>query len=134
MEITKRGMVTVEEVSAKTGVATDEIMKACDAGFKKKWDKMINSDPDSVFAKISKIEDISALSKEEREKYDYAIKKYRDTLAVESYEWTQGFLEGYLEGYEGEVRRIAKELAEKGYGVDLISKCTGLTEEEIEGL
>lgn len=33
-----------------------------------------------IFKKVSEISDISALSREERMKYDYAIKVYRDNI------------------------------------------------------
>ena len=51
---------------------------------------------DSVFHRLSEIADVSAMTKEERQKYDYAIRKYRDNLCV-----YEGVLQtGRAEGFE----------------------------------
>ena len=77
----------------------------------------------SVFERIAEIADISALSKEERIKYEKAIKQYRDTLCV-------------MEGAErkGEQRtraEISKKLFERGMAIEDIALITSLTEEEV---
>lgn len=77
----------------------------------------------SVFERIAEIADISALSKEERIKYEKAIKQYRDTLCV-------------MEGAErkGEQRtraEISKKLFERGMAIEEIALITSLTEEEV---
>ena len=77
----------------------------------------------SVFERIAEIADISALSKEERIKYEKAIKQYRDTLCV-------------MEGAErkGEQRtraEISKQLFERGMAIEEIALITSLTEEEV---
>ena len=53
---------------------------------------------DSVFAKIAQIADISALSKEERMKYDEGIRKYRDTICVMDYAIESGLKKGFDKG------------------------------------
>ncbi len=77
---------------------------------------------ESVFAKLREIADISSLSKEVSVKYYYAIKKYRDTLVVMERQRKEGKEE------------VAREMKKDGVDIALISKWTGLTEEEIEGL
>ena len=63
---------------------------------------------DSVFHRLSEIADVSAMTKAERQKYDYAIRKYRDNLCV---------YEGVLQTGRSEVRAEGRaegfELAQK---------------------
>ena len=104
----------------------------------------------SVFDELEKIVDISALSKEERLKYDESIKIYRDNLAIASGQrklgHKEGFEEGFGEGIEkgieiGEKRGKAEErlnnarkMKEAGIACTLISQITGLSAEEINAL
>ena len=100
----------------------------------------------SVFRKLSQIADISALSKEERLKYDEGIKKYRDTLCVMDFAINNGRKEGIEQGRkqgieegrkEGrkEVRlENARKVKQKGYPIEDIADITGLTMAEIEAL
>ena len=37
---------------------------------------------DAVFQKLASIAEVAALSKEDREKYDESLRKYRDTISV----------------------------------------------------
>jgi predicted transposase/invertase (TIGR01784 family) len=68
---------------------------------------------DSVFAKIAQIADISALSKEERMKYDEGIRKYRDTICVMDYAIEKGLKEGFDKGMaKGMAEGMAKGMAE----------------------
>ena len=55
---------------------------------------------DSVFHRLSEIADVSAMTKEERQKYDYAIRKYRDNLCVYEGVLQTGRAEGRAEGFE----------------------------------
>ena len=52
--------------------------------------------------KIEDIKDISALSKEDRIRYDESIKVYRDRLVVMEYARQKGFEEGREEGRKKE--------------------------------
>lgn len=80
----------------------------------------------SVFERLAKIADISAMSKADREKYDESIKKYRDTLCV---------MEGTFEkGRAKERIEIARNLKTMGMNNVDIQKATGLSIEEIEKL
>ena len=80
----------------------------------------------SLFERLSQIADISALSKEERLKYDEGIRKYRDTLCV---------MEGqYAKGMEKGILMTAKKMKEGGLGIYDIMKFTGLSEDVIRQL
>ncbi len=59
----------------------------------------------AVFKKLEEIAEVSKLSREEREKYDVGLRKYRDTISV---------LEGaHMDGFaEGEIKGLKRGLAE----------------------
>lgn len=108
--------------------------------------KMINE----KFKCISHITDISALSKEDRIKYDETIKIYRDYLAVISFAEATGREQGFKEGLEearkerlekeekeGRVEEnisIARRMKAKGISTELIAEITQLGKEDIEQL
>ncbi len=101
----------------------------------------------AVFKKLEEIADVSKLSREEREKYDVGLRKYRDTISVLEGAHMDGFAEGDAKGFkrgrakgraegraEGEAiskRTIAKAMISKGLDLNLISAVTGLSSEEI---
>ena len=84
----------------------------------------------AVFKKLSEIADLSALSREERHKYDYALKKYRDTLNV----WQTNWEEGRAEGEHNASMRTARSMKADGEPIEKITRYTGFTSEEIEKL
>ena len=102
----------------------------------------------AVFKKLSQIADLSSLSREERDKYDYALKKYRDTINVWKTNWEEGRKEGREQGREegreegraegraeGEHSKaldFARSMKADGEPVEKIARYTGLTPEEIE--
>ena len=96
--------------------------------------KMINE----KFKCISHITDISALSKEDRMKYDESIKIYRDNLAVMSFAETngreKGRAEGKAEGKAEEKISIARQMKADGLPTEIIMKYTQLGKEDIEQL
>ena len=69
---------------------------------------------DSVFAKIAQIADISALSKEERMKYDEGIRKYRDTICVMDYAIESGLKKGFDKGMKQGIEQGMKQGIEQG--------------------
>ena len=71
-----------------------------------------------VIQKLEQISDISALSKEDRMKYDESIKVYRDRLAIMAFERQKGFAEGKLE--------VARNLKQMGLATEAIAQATGL--------
>ena len=81
---------------------------------------------DSVFHRLSEIADVSAMTKAERQKYDYAIRKYRDNLCV---------YEGALQRGRAEERtKMALKMKADGMPLDLIIKYSGLSADEINAL
>ena len=81
---------------------------------------------DSVFHRLSEIADVSAMTKEERQKYDYAIRKYRDNLCM---------YEGALQRGRAEERtKMALKMKADGMPLDLIIKYSGLSADEINAL
>ena len=78
--------------------------------------KMINE----KFKCISHITDISALSKEDRIKYDETIKIYRDYLAVVSFAEATGREQGFKEGLEEENISIARQMKADGLPTEII--------------
>ena len=96
----------------------------------------------SVFEELEKIADISALSKEDQEKYEHIIKVYRDNLATE--QWAletgekkgheKGLQEGIQIGREEGLLDAARGMKAKGYPLEDIVQITGLSPKEIQAL
>ena len=93
----------------------------------------------AVFRKLAEISDITALSKEEHEKYDESIKILRDNYATFKFAIKEGHdkgraegrIEGRAEGQAKEKKQIAQNMLKEGLAVSLICKMTGLDEQEI---
>ena len=101
----------------------------------------------AVFRKLAEISDITALSKEEHEKYDESIKILRDNYATFKFAIKEGHykgraegriegraegrIEGRAEGQTKEKKQIAQNMLKEGMAVSLICKMTGLDEQEI---
>ena len=83
-----------------------------------------------VFERLSEIAEVSALTKEEREQYDGALRKYRDTMNVMMGAEQKGRAEGRAE----ERLANARSLLAHGVSKDLIVASLGLTEEELSQL
>ena len=93
---------------------------------------------DSVFHRLAEIAEVSAMTKEERQKYDYALRKYRDNLCVYEGAIQKGIEKGMEQGIEkGETKRnveIVRRMKAKGYPLEEIMDCTGLSADEIDAL
>ena len=99
-----------------------------------------------IFKKVSEISDISSLSKEERIKYDHAIKVYRDSLCTYEYAIETGLRKGMEEGLRKGMEKgiekgerikalsIAKEMKKLNMDIAIIMKTTGLTAEDINNI
>ena len=93
----------------------------------------------AVFRKLAEISDITALSKEEHEKYNESIKILRDNYATFKFAIKEGHdkgraegrIEGRAEGQAKEKKQIAQNMLKEGMTVSLICKMTGLDEQEI---
>jgi predicted transposase/invertase (TIGR01784 family) len=84
----------------------------------------------AVFKKLANVASTAALTPEERDKYDYSLKKIRDELSIMSYERKQGLAEGRAE----EKLSIAKSLKAAGVPIEVITESTGLSAEEVMAL
>ena len=88
----------------------------------------------AVFQRLAEVAEVSKLSKEERIKYDQALKRYRDTLNAMTGAEQKGRAEGRAEGERGKAMDSARRMKADNMPVELISKYTGLTSGEIEQL
>lgn len=82
-------------------------------------DKIPSLAEKELFQKLAAIEDITALSKEDREKYDESIKVMRDNIAA----YKGAIIEGKIE--------IAKNMLMENEPIDKIARYTGLAKEDI---
>lgn len=82
-------------------------------------DKIPSLAENELFQKLAAIEDITALCKEDQEKYDDAIKVMRDNIAA----YKGAIIEGKIE--------IAKNMLMENEPIDKIARYTGLAKEDI---
>ena len=84
----------------------------------------------AVFQRLAEVAEVSKLSKEERIKYDHALKRYRDTLNA----MTGAELKGRAEGEKLKSLAIARNLKQMGMSDADIASATGLSEKELAEL
>ena len=89
---------------------------------------------DKVFKKLIETCDVASWTREERIKYDRALKRYRDTIAVMEGQKMEGRAEGIKEGEKKAQLTIARNFKQSGIPVDVIAQNTGLSVEEINNL
>lgn len=94
--------------------------------------RFINPFSDWGFKKLSEITDISALSHEEREKYDESLKYMRDYNASLEGAKIIGHREGLQAGLLESQTNIARMMLNDGESIDKIMRYTGLTEDQIK--
>lgn len=94
-------------------------------------DRMPWAAKDSVFHKLAEIGEVSNMTKDERLKYDAALRHYRDTLNVMRSAEDKGRQQGLTEGRQQANIQTAKNLLAMGLSVDQIAKATGLSCEEV---
>ena len=82
-------------------------------------DKIPSLAGNELFQKLAVIEDITALSKEDQEKYDDAIKVMRDHIAA----YKGAIIEAKIE--------VAKNMLMENEPIDKIARYTGLAKEDI---
>jgi len=92
----------------------------------------------AVFQRLAEVAEVSKLSKEDRQKYDHALKRYRDTLNAMTGAEIKGREEGREEGRaegraEGKVE-VARNMKSSGMSLADIVRFTGLTEEQVNAL
>lgn len=104
----------------------------------------------AVFKKLESIADVGAMSRDERLKYDEALRKYRDTISVfegvrmdglmegrmegRKEGLMEGRMEGLMEGQRSEKMENARKMKIYGLALDMIAEITGLSIEEVRGL
>ena len=104
----------------------------------------------AVFEKLEEIADVASLSKEERERYENSVNVYRTNLCVMDAAKEEGREEGRQEGREEgreegrqeglekgrQEERLAnaRNMKAEGFTNAVISKITGLSEDEIAAL
>ena len=86
-------------------------------------DKIPSLAGNELFQKLAAIEDITALSKEDQEKYDDTIRVMRDHIAAYKGAIIEGKIEGKIE--------VAKNMLMENEPVDKIARYTGLSEDEL---
>ena len=80
----------------------------------------------AVFQRLAEVAEVSKLSRDERIKYDHALKRYRDTLNT--------LTGAEQKGREEANRDNARRMKADNMPAELIAKYTGLKEDEIEQL
>ncbi len=101
---------------------------------------------DKVFKKLIETCDVASWTREERIKYDRALKRYRDTIAVMEGQKMEGREEGRAEGRAEGIKEgkeqgrkealldIARNFKQSGIPIDVIAQNTGLSIDEINSL
>ena len=92
------------------------------------------SEKNPVFQRLAEISDLGSLSREERMKYDEAIRKYRDTLCVMQSQLDEGIQIGIEKGRQQTLASVARNLKAQHVPLDVIASSTGLSIQEIENL
>lgn len=99
-----------------------------------------------IFRKLAAIGDLRKLTPEEREMYAEDIKNMRDIYATTMFErkvarqeglaegLAEGRAEGRAEGKKEQQNAIARLMITEGMSLELVSKCTGLTIDQIKKL
>lgn len=102
------------------------------------FDRMPWAAKDSVFRKLAEIGEVSNMTKEERVKYDDALRHYRDTLVVLEGARLRGVSDGKAEGRaEGRaegILSVARKMKGKGLSDQDIAEYTGLALKTVEKL
>jgi predicted transposase/invertase (TIGR01784 family) len=88
----------------------------------------------AVFRRLAEVAEVSKLSKDERIKYDYALKRYRDTLNALTGAEQKGRAEGLAEGEHNKALESARRMKADNMPAELVAKYTGLSVEVINSL
>ena len=88
----------------------------------------------AVFQRLAEVAEVSKLSKEDRIKYDHALKRYRDTLNAITGAEQKGRAEGRAEGVRVKALETARRMKDKGFSVEDIAEITDLSTGEIAAL
>ena len=109
-------------------------------------DRMPWSAQNAVFKRLGELAEVAHLGTVERDRYESALKHYRDTLDVFETAKEDGYAEGRAEGLEAgraegrtegkkaQALETARKMKLRGYSIDIISDITALTPDEISKL
>ena len=101
-------------------------------------DRMPWAAQNAVFRRLAEVAEVSALSKEERIKYDYALKRFRDAYntitGAEAKGLAEGRAEGRAEGEHNKAIQSARRMKADNMPAELIAKYTGLSVDDINSL
>ncbi|MCW3804528.1 Rpn family recombination-promoting nuclease/putative transposase [Marinilabiliaceae bacterium D04] len=101
-----------------------------------KLDRLPDKLKEKVFERVFEVAEIAKFSHEEYLSYEDSLKYYRDlknsldTAKEEGHE--EGWKKGLEKGKEERTSELVKSLLENGVSIEIISKSTGLTVEQIE--
>ena len=84
----------------------------------------------AVFRRLAEVAEVSKLSREERIKYDHALKHFRDMYNT----ITGAEQKGRAEGREEAKMEYARRMKIKGLPIEDIVEITGLSRDEVEAL
>ena len=87
-----------------------------------------------VFLKAFEIAEIANFDEKQLLEYEESLKHYRDLKGAMDSSFEDGEVKGRKEGEENKAKEIASKLRAKGIDIDIITKTTGLSKEEIEKL
>ena len=88
----------------------------------------------AVFRRLEEIAEVSAMTRDERIKYDHALKVYRDTLNTYNGAVQDGLQQGIQQGELNKAMEMALRMKSDGMPTEMIAKYTGLSEETINSL
>ncbi|WP_299290548.1 Rpn family recombination-promoting nuclease/putative transposase [uncultured Mucilaginibacter sp.] len=89
---------------------------------------------DEIFSQAFEKAELAKLGHPDLDNYENSLKTYRDLKGVIDTAFGDGRLEGKQEGISEGILKVAKALKANGIAIEIISKTTGLTVNEIETL
>lgn len=116
LKLIKEGMRTIEELKAEVDATP------------------LSQELKETFKKMLDTTNIESLSEEERQLYEMRRKAYRDNMSAIDFATNKGLAEGEAKGKREQAISIAQSLKTEGLAPEIISKCTGLSLEEISQL
>ena len=87
---------------------------------------------EELYAELSKVSNVAALSPQERAVYQETLKQYRDNLATLEASYLDGEAKGFKDGKAEGKAEVARKMVAKGADIEFIVEITGLTPAEIE--
>lgn len=87
-----------------------------------------------AFKRLLDVANLDAMASHERAVYEENLKIYRDWRNTLEYAVEEAEVKGLKKGKAEEQPQIAANLKRQGVDIEVIAKCTGLSDEEIEQL